>query len=92
MKPWKFGDKNPLSLQVDFDRPNIFHPEDFDKETAPATRDEKAAQQRMRPSTSFLKDATKRFAKNPRSHDFRHHHFPLGLGHYHHSFRLPLSI
>lgn len=65
MKPWKFGDKNPLSLQVDFDRPNIFHLKDFDKETASATKDEKEAQQRMRPSTSFLKDAIKRFVKNP---------------------------
>jgi oligopeptide transport system permease protein len=65
MKPWKIGDKNPLSLQVDFDRPNVFHLDDLDKETKKASKEEKIAQQRMRPSTSFLKDSFKRFAKNP---------------------------
>jgi len=65
MKTWKVGDKLPLSLQVDYDRPNIFHLGDYDKETALASKEEKAAQQHMRPSTSFFKDSCKRFSKNP---------------------------
>src|SRR5574344_991640 len=65
MKAWKVGDKLPLSLQVDYDRPNIFHLGDIDKETALASKEDKAAQQKMRPSTSFFKDSCKRFSKNP---------------------------
>src|SRR5574344_1866206 len=65
MKAWKIGDHNPLSFQVDYDRPNIFHLGDYEKETKLATPEEKAAQSRMRPSTSFFKDSCKRFAKNP---------------------------
>jgi oligopeptide transport system permease protein len=55
----------PLSLQVDYDRPNVFHLDDYAKETRLATKEEKAAQQHSRPSTSFFKDGCKRFAKNP---------------------------
>ena len=65
MKAWKIGKKNPLSFQVDFDRPNVFRPEDFDKETTLASKDEKAAQEHSRPSTSFLRDGCRRFAHNP---------------------------
>jgi len=65
MKAWKIGDKNPISFQVDFNRPNVFHPEDFDKETRLASKDEKATQVRSRPSTSFWRDGSRRFAHNP---------------------------
>src|SRR5574344_811567 len=63
----KLGQKLPfpMSLQVDYDRPNIFHTKDIDKETAPASKDEKAAQEKMRPSTSFFKDSCIRFIHNP---------------------------
>lgn len=63
----KLGEKLPfpLSLQVDYDRPNVFHLDDFEKETKPASQDEKNAQKRMRPSTSFFKDSLRRFSKNP---------------------------
>lgn len=63
----KFGDKLPfpLSLQVDYDRPNVFRPEDFGRETKLASKKEKAAQEKTRPSTSFLKDSIKRFVHNP---------------------------
>jgi oligopeptide transport system permease protein len=63
----KFGQKLPfpLSLQVDYDRPNVFHLGDYDKETALASKEEKAAQQHTRPSSSFFKDGVRRFVKNP---------------------------
>jgi oligopeptide transport system permease protein len=65
MKIWKIGDHNPLSFQVDYDRPNVFHLGDYDKETTLASKEEKAAQTHQRPSTSFFKDSCKRFVKNP---------------------------
>jgi ABC-type dipeptide/oligopeptide/nickel transport system permease subunit len=55
----------PLSLQVDYDRPNIFHLDDYAKETKKADAEEKAAQTHLRPSTSFFRDSCHRFAKNP---------------------------
>ncbi len=63
----KLGEKFPfpISLQVDYDRPNVYHLNDYGKETKEASKDEKAAQQKVRPSTSFFKDSVKRFAKNP---------------------------
>lgn len=63
----KLGEKLPfpISLQVDYDRPNIFHIKDIGKETEPASKDEKAAQNKMRPSTSFFKDSCIRFLHNP---------------------------
>ena len=47
--------KNPLSFQVDYDRKSIF---------SVATDEEKAEQSFMRPSTSFLGDAIRRFRRN----------------------------
>jgi oligopeptide transport system permease protein len=63
----KIGDKLPfpVSLQVDYDRPSIYHLDDYGKETKEASKDEKAAQQKMRPSTSFFRDSVKRFLRNP---------------------------
>jgi oligopeptide transport system permease protein len=63
----KLGQKLPfpLSLQADFDRPNIFRLSDYDGLTRKASKDEKAAQEKMRPSTSFFKDSCRRFLHNP---------------------------
>lgn len=63
----KLGQKLPfpLSLQVDYDRPNVFKLNDIEKETRLATKDQKAAQSKQRPSTSFFKDSCLRFAHNP---------------------------
>jgi oligopeptide transport system permease protein len=63
----KLGQKLPfpLSLQVDYDRPNIFHLDDYSKETKKADAAEKAAQTHLRPSTSFFRDSCHRFSKNP---------------------------
>jgi oligopeptide transport system permease protein len=63
----KLGEKFPfpVSLQVDYNRPNVFHLDDYAKETKLASKEEKAAQQKMRPSTSFVKDSVHRFARNP---------------------------
>ena len=47
--------KNPLSFQVDYDRKSIFRL---------ATDEEKEEQSFMRPSTSFLGDAIRRFRRN----------------------------
>jgi oligopeptide transport system permease protein len=62
---WKIGDHNPASFQVDYNRPNLFNLDNIDKSTLPASKDEKAAQSHMRPSTSFFRDSLKRFRKNP---------------------------
>ncbi|MDD5885141.1 MAG: ABC transporter permease [Erysipelotrichaceae bacterium] len=61
---WHFGKKLPFpaSFQVDYDRPNIY---DLGKATEPASQEEKSAQDKMRPSTSFLRDSVKRFVHNP---------------------------
>jgi len=63
----KLGQKLPfpLSLQIDFDRPNVFHAKDLEAITRPASGDEKASAVHMRPSTSFFKDSCRRFFKNP---------------------------
>ncbi|MCH4210664.1 MAG: ABC transporter permease [Bacilli bacterium] len=63
----KFGQKLPfpLSLQVDYDRPNVFRLDDVDEESKLASKDEKAASSKMRPSTSFIRDSFVRFAHNP---------------------------
>ena len=47
--------KNPLSFQVDYDRESIFKV---------ATKEEKEEQTFMRPSTSFMGDAIRRFKRN----------------------------
>ena len=47
--------KNPLSFQVDYDRESIFKV---------ATKEEKEQESFMRPSTSFLGDAIRRFRRN----------------------------
>jgi oligopeptide transport system permease protein len=65
MKRWKIGDRLPLSFQADYNRPNVFHLDDFSRETSLASPEEKAAQEHMRPSTSFFRDSVKRFMKNP---------------------------
>jgi oligopeptide transport system permease protein len=63
----KLGQKLPFpaSLQVDYDRPNVFHAADIDELTRPASADEKVSQQRMRPSASLFKDGCRRFLHNP---------------------------
>jgi oligopeptide transport system permease protein len=59
----KLGQKLPfpISLQVDYDRPNIFH---LDEETKKASPDERKSVEHMRPSTSFWKDGWNRFRHN----------------------------
>ena len=63
----KLGQKLPfpLSLQVDYDRPNVFRLNDIDQATRSASKDEKASAVHMRPSTSFFKDSCRRFIRNP---------------------------
>ena len=63
----KLGKKMPfpLSFQVDYDRKNIFSKEDIEKETQLADKKSKESIVSLRPSTSFTKDAIKRFVKNP---------------------------
>jgi len=63
----KLGQKLPfpLSLQVDYDRPNVFRLNDIDQATRSASKDEKASAVHMRPSTSFFKDSCRRFVRNP---------------------------
>lgn len=61
---WHLGKKLPFpaSFQVDYDRPSIY---ELGQATKPASSEEKAAQEKMRPSTSFFRDAVNRFAHNP---------------------------
>ncbi len=63
----KLGDKLPfpLSLQTDYNRENVFLTEDFPKVSKSATKEEKAAIEKSRPSTSFFRDSIRRFVKNP---------------------------
>ena len=65
MKRFKIGDRLPLSFQVDYDRPNVFRMGDYDEGAQIASRENRAAQNRMRPSTSFFRDSVKRFLHNP---------------------------
>jgi oligopeptide transport system permease protein len=65
MKAWKLGDHNPFGFQADYNRTNVFNVDNVDKSSELASKEEKASQSHMRPSTSFIKDSIKRFAHNP---------------------------
>ena len=62
---WKLGDHNPFGFQADYNRTNVFNVDNVDKSSELASKEEKASQSHMRPSTSFIKDSIKRFAHNP---------------------------